>query len=734
MTLFAIQSEKGMSSKQGNVRPERSIKIEGVLDKLVFCNPESDFIVASLMVPGRLSPVVIVGYLPSPHPGETLVLNGSWEVDKKFGKQFRFLNTEIKAPSTLKGIEKYLSSNLIKGIGAEMARRITTMFGDKSIEVIEKAPKKLRAVPGIGQVRADKISQAFNEQKGIRDLMLFLRSHSISPSYAHRIFKKFGRASIEFVQRNPYQMATEFKGIGFKSSDRLAISLGIDLMSPLRAEAGILHILDEIQSEGHVCYPKKLLIDRAKDLLRITKPGLESALDRLEQSNRVVIEGDLVYEYYMASAEQSLAGNLKDLMFGAKASYKVIVGRAVEWVESKLRISLSNAQKIALSESLENKCLIITGGPGTGKTTLLRALTQILEAKGIRYVLAAPSGRAAKRLAETTGKEAKTIHRLLEYLPGQGGFQRGPQRPIEVDFVVVDEVSMVDLQLMNILVGAIPKYSSLILVGDADQLPSIEPGNVLGDIIESGVTGVIRLDTIFRQAQESLIIKNAHRVNQGQPPVNEFLNSKLPDFFLIEKDDIEQQLEIVKELVLVRIPKRFGFDPVEDIQVLTPMNEGLIGAENLNTELRNILNPTGVQIRGDKFRVGDRVIQIRNNYEKEVFNGDIGNIVSFDPEWNEVTVGFDGKPIVYHVSELDEMNLAYAVTIHKSQGAEYKVVVIPLAAQHYILLKKNVLYTALTRGKNLVVLVSSAKALKLALEEKNMERRFTNLTKRLQCR
>lgn len=733
MTLFAIQSEKGMSSKQGNVRPERSIKIEGVLDKLVFCNPESDFIVASLMVPGRLSPVVIVGYLPSPHPGETLVLNGSWEVDKKFGKQFRFLNTEIKAPSTLKGIEKYLSSNLIKGIGAEMARRITTMFGDKSIEVIEKAPKKLRAVPGIGQVRADKISQAFNEQKGIRDLMLFLRSHSISPSYAHRIFKKFGRASIEFVQRNPYQMATEFKGIGFKSSDRLAISLGIDLMSPLRAEAGILHILDEIQSEGHVCYPKKLLIDRAKDLLRITKPGLESALDRLEQSNRVVIEGDLVYEYYMASAEQSLAGNLKDLMFGAKASYKVIVGRAVEWVESKLRISLSNAQKIALSESLENKCLIITGGPGTGKTTLLRALTQILEAKGIRYVLAAPTGRAAKRLAETTGKEAKTIHRLLEYLPGQGGFQRGPQCPIEVDFVVVDEVSMVDLQLMNILVGAIPKYSSLILVGDANQLPSIEPGNVLGDIIESGVTGVIRLDTIFRQAQESLIIKNAHRVNQGQPPVNEFLNSKLPDFFLIEKDDIEQQLEIVKELVLVRIPKRFGFDPVEDIQVLTPMNEGLIGAENLNTELRNILNPTGVQIRGDKFRVGDRVIQIRNNYEKEVFNGDIGNIVSFDPEWNEVTVGFDGKPIVYHVSELDEMNLAYAVTIHKSQGAEYKVVVIPLAAQHYILLKKNLLYTALTRGKNLVVLVSSAKALKLALEEKNMERRFTNLTKRLQC-
>ncbi|MGA8832188.1 MAG: ATP-dependent RecD-like DNA helicase, partial [Desulfomonilaceae bacterium] len=682
-----------MSAKQDNVGPEKSIKIEGVLEKLVFFNTANDFIVASLMVPGRLSPIVIVGYLPSPHPGETLVLDGFWEVDKKFGEQFRFLNTEIKSPSTLKGIEKYLSSNLIKGIGAEMARRITTMFGDKTLEVIERAPEKLRAVPGIGQVRADKISQVFNEQKGIRDIMLFLQSHSISPSYAHRIFKKFGRASIEFVQRNPYRLATEFKGIGFKSSDRVAISLGIDLMSPLRAEAGILHILDEIQSEGHVCYPKKLLIDRAKDLLRIAKPGLESALDRLEQSNRVVIEGDLVYEYYMASAEQSLADNLKDLIFGTKASYKVKVGLAVEWVESRLKISLSDAQKIAISESLENKCLIITGGPGTGKTTLLRALTQILDAKKIKYVLAAPTGRAAKRLAETTGKEAKTIHRLLEYLPGQGGFQRGPQRPIEVDFIVVDEASMVDLQLMNVLVGAIPKYSSLILVGDADQLPSVGPGNVLGDIIESGVTRVIRLDTIFRQAQESLIIKNAHRVNQGQLPENEFLNSKLPDFFLIEKDDPEQELEIVKELVSIRIPKRFGFDPVEDIQVLTPMNRGLIGAENLNTELRNILNPTGVQIRGDKFRVGDRVIQIRNNYEKEVFNGDIGNIVSFDPEWNEVTVGFDGKPIVYHVSELDEMNLAYAVTIHKSQGSEYKVVVIPLATQHYILLKKNLLYT-----------------------------------------
>jgi exodeoxyribonuclease V alpha subunit len=721
-----------MIAKQDNVAPERPIKIEGVLDRLVFYNNANDFIVASLIVTGRLSPVAIVGYLPSPHPGEILILDGFWEVDKKFGEQFRFVNAEIKAPSTLKGIEKYLSSNLIKGIGAEMARRITAMFGNNTLEVIENTPKKLKEVPGIGRVRADNISQAFNEQKGIRDIMLFLQSHSISPSYAVRIFKKFGKASIEFVQKNPYRLATEIKGIGFNAADRVAGSLGIDLMSPLRAEAGILHILGEIQSEGHVCYPKNSLIDRSKSLLGIAKTRLESALDRLEQSNRVVIEGDFAYEYQMASAERSLAGNLKDLIFGAKTSYKVKVELAIEWVESRLRISLSDAQKIAISESFENKCLIITGGPGTGKTTLLRALTQILDAKKIRYVLAAPTGRAAKRLVETTGKEAKTIHRLLEYVPGQGGFQRGPQRPLDVDFVIVDEASMIDLKLMNLLVGAIPQYSSLILVGDADQLPSVGPGNVLGDIIKSGVACVIWLDTIFRQAKESLIIKNAHRVNQGQPPENEFLDSKLPDFFLIEKDDPEQQLEIVKELVSIRIPKRFDFDPAEDIQVLTPMNRGLIGAENINTELRDILNPAGVQIRGDKFRVGDRVIQTRNNYEKEIFNGDIGNIVSFEPEWNEVTVDFDGKRIAYHVSELDEMNLAYAVTVHKSQGSEYKAVVIPLATQHYILLKKNLLYTALTRGKNLVVLVSSPKALKLALEGKNMERRFTNLVKRLQ--
>ena len=677
-----------MIAKQDNVAPERPIKIERVLEKLVFYNNANDFIVASLIVTGRLSPVAIVGYLPSPHRGEILILDGFWEVDKKFGEQFRFVNAEIKAPSTLKGIEKYLSSNLIKGIGVEMARRITAMFGNNTLEVIEKTPKKLMEVPGIGGVRADKISQAFNEQKGIREIMLFLQSHSISPSYAHRIFKKFGKASIEFVQKNPYRLATEIKGIGFNAADRVASSLGIDMMSPLRAEAGILHILGEIQSEGHVCYPKNLLIDRSKSLLGIAKTRLESALDRLERSNRVVIEGDFAYEYYMASAERSLAGDLKDLIFGAKTSYKVKVELAIEWVESRLRISLSDAQKIAISESFENKCLIITGGHGTGKTTLLRALTQILDAKKIRYVLAAPTGRAAKRLVETTGKEAKTIHRLLEYVPGQGGFQRGPQRPLDVDFVIADEASMIDLKLMNLLVGAIPQYSSLILVGDADQLPSVGPGNVLGDIIQSGVARVIWLDTIFRQAQESLIIKNAHRINQGQPPENEFLDSKLPDFFLIEKDDPEQQLEIVKELVSIRIPKRFDFDPAEDIQVLTPMNRGLIGAENLNTELRDILNPAGVQIRGDKFRVGDRVIQTRNNYEKEIFNGDIGNIVSFEPEWNEVTVDFDGKRIVYHVSELDEMNLAYAVTIHKSQGSEYKAVVIPLASQHYILLKK----------------------------------------------
>ncbi|MCX5841099.1 MAG: AAA family ATPase [Deltaproteobacteria bacterium] len=387
---------------------------------------------------------------------------------------------------------------------------------------------------------------------------------------------------------------------------------------------------------------------------------------------------------------------------------------------------------MAASKAFEHKILIITGGPGTGKTTLLRVLTQILDAKKLRYVLAAPTGRAAKRLFEATGREAKTIHRLLEYSSAQGGFQRSPQHPLEVDFVIVDEMSMVDVQLMNTLLGAIPQGASLVLVGDADQLPSVGPGNVFGDLVESCILPVIRLGTVFRQARHSLIVKNAHRVNQGLHPQNELTDSRLPDFFLIEKEDAEQALQILRELIAVRIPQRFGFSPSEDIQVLTPMNKGIIGADNLNRELRDLLNPSGVTIRGDKFRVGDRVMQIRNNYDKEVFNGDIGTIVSFESEWGEVGVYFDGNVVTYHISELDEMNLAYAVTIHKSQGSEYKAVIIPLATQHYVLLKRNLLYTAITRGKELVILVTNPKALHLALEDRNVEHRFTNLVKRLQ--
>lgn len=716
---------------QKKLTTDTPIKIEGILERLIFYNTTNEFIIGRLIVGSRSSPVVIVGLLPSPHPGETLILEGSWEVDKRFGEQFRFVKAETKAPSTVKGIEKYLSSNLIKGIGSEMARRITAMFRETTLDVIEKEPEKLRNVPGIGPMRAVKISQAFSEQKDIRDIMLFLQSHTISPAYAYRIFKKYGKMSIDAVSQNPYRLGTDIKGIGFKSADKVAGSLGIDLKSPLRAEAGILHILDDIQTEGHVCYPRDLLLERARELLGVDRSGLESALIRLEKSTRVIVEEGLVYEYYMAMTEKSLASRLKDLIMEARSVPNVKIGLAIQWVESRLNIELSEAQSIAVSKAFEHKVLIITGGPGTGKTTLLRVLTQILDAKKLRYVLAAPTGRAAKRLFETTGREAKTIHRLLEYSPSQGGFQRSPQHPLEVDFVIVDETSMVDVQLMNTLLGAIPLNASLVLVGDADQLPSVGPGNVLGDLLESGILPVIRLGTVFRQAQQSLIVKNAHRVNQGLLPQNESVDSKLPDFFLIEKEDAEQALQIIKELITARIPKRFGFSPSEDIQVLTPMNKGIIGAENLNRVLRDLLNPSSVTIRGDKFRVGDRVMQIRNNYDKEVFNGDIGTIVSFESESGEVGVDFDGNIIAYHISELDEMNLAYAVTIHKSQGSEYKAVIIPLATQHYILLKRKLLYTAITRGKELVILVTNPKALQLALEDRNVERRFTNLAKRL---
>lgn len=710
---------------------ERLLTIEGVLDKLVFANDTSDFVVAKLSVSGRREPIMIVGSLPSSHPGETLILQGRWEFDKRFGEQFRIHSAESRAPSTVRGIEKYLASSLIKGIGPEMAARITGAFGEQTLDVIEHEPKKLLKVPGIGKVRAQKIAEGFQEHKSIRDVMLFLQTHGVSPTYAFKIFKKYGQRAAEVVRQNPYCLATDIRGIGFKSADRIAGSLGVDMRSPLRARAGILHILDEIQGEGHVYYPRSNLLERSRELLGIEVHTLDKHLEELAGFRQVEIQDSRVYPALMARTEDSVASYLRDLLAAPRFLPPINIKGALEWIQRRLGMTLSPAQSDAIAAVMDHKVLIITGGPGTGKTTLLRALIEILEAKKLTVLLAAPTGRAAKRLSEATGREARTIHRLLEYSPSEGGFQRSQGRPLEAEFIVVDEVSMVDISLMYYLVSAITSQSTLVLVGDADQLPSVGPGNVLGDLIESGKVPVVRLQTVFRQAQESRIVTSAHDINQGLVPSKETNGPGLSDFYLIEKDDPEEAVRIIKELVGRRIPERFGFDPVKDVQVLSPMHKGAVGTENLNRELRDVLNPSGMPLRGDRFRVGDRVMQTRNNYDKEVFNGDVGRILSYDPEEQEAVVDIDGREVLYHISEMDEIVLAYAVTIHKAQGSEYRAVIIPLATQHYVLLRRNLLYTAVTRGKELVVLIGSPKALRMAVENKIVEPRYTALAQKI---
>ncbi len=705
----------------------RLLVLEGVLDRLVYAADTSDFVVAKVTVRGRREPVTVVGNLPQPRPGETVVLQGNWEIDKKFGEQFRFERAETKAPSTVTGIEKYLASSLVKGIGPEMARRITATFGENTLKVIENEPDRLLEVPGIGPSRVAMIAEAFREQKSIREVMLFLQTHGVSPTYAFKIFKKYKNRAIEIVSENPYCLATDIRGVGFRSADRVAGSLGIDMRSPLRARAGILHVLDLIQAEGHVYYPRSNLLEKARELLGIDGRTLERALDDLAGTRQVALEADRVYPANMAFMENSVAEKIRSLISAARFLPPIKVQAAIRWVEQRSGLALSPAQERAVSSAVDHKVLIITGGPGTGKTTLLKALIDILEAKRLRVLLAAPTGRAAKRLSEATGREAKTVHRLLEYSPAEGGFQRGTSRPLEAEYVIVDEASMVDISLAHYLLSAVHPQSTLLLVGDADQLPSVGPGNVLGDLIQSGVIPVVRLETVFRQARSSLIVTNAHMVNQGSIPVNPPASDEPADFYLVEKDDPDEAARIIKYLVTERIPQRFALDPIDDVQVLSPMHKGTLGTESLNGELQQLLNPDGQVIKGGRFRVGDRVMQTRNNYDKEVFNGDIGRVRSYDTEWDEAVVAFEGRDVTYHISEMDEMILAYAVTVHKAQGSEYPAVVVPLSTQHYVMLRRNLLYTAMTRGKRLVVLVGSQRALRMAVENRIVEPRYTYL-------
>lgn len=724
-------------SETANTPASRHSTLEGILERIVFFNEENSFTVARLQVAGRRELVTIIGALPSPMPGETLRLKGEWILDAKFGEQFRVDSCFSVLPATITGIEKYLGSGFVKGIGPIMARRLVARFGIETLNIIDESPERVQEVDGIGPVRSERIANAWQEHREIREVMIFLQGQGVSPTYAVKVYKKYGDRAISIVKENPYRLALDISGIGFKTADKIARNMGIDPGSQIRAEAGIIHVLSELVDEGHVYFPYEELKGKAASLLEVDEALLNTAVAALAEQRRVVVEEcqgvGSVYLTPLHVAEANVAKRLKILLESPKQFFQIDMEKAIEWVQQTNGITLAEMQKEALRRAIGGKVLVLTGGPGTGKTTLVNSLIRILEKKRQRIALASPTGRAAKRLSEVTGREAKTIHRLLEYSPTEGSFKRNEDNPLDADLVIVDEVSMVDILLMNHLLKAIPPEATLLLVGDVDQLPSVGPGNVLNDIIASGQVETVRLTDIFRQAQESLIVVNAHRVNRGEFPQITSPKGRQADFYFIERDDPEKTLELIKELCVHRLPRAFYLNPVDDIQVMAPMHKGVAGVANLNAELQTLLNPEGEAITrgGRSFRTGDKVMQIRNNYEKEVFNGDIGRAVGIDLEEQKLLVRFEDRVVSYEWSDLDELVLAYAISIHKSQGSEYPAVVVPLLSQHYVMLQRNLLYTAITRAKRLVILVGSKRAIAMAVRNNKVQHRYTALSARL---
>ncbi|MEW6666929.1 MAG: ATP-dependent RecD-like DNA helicase [Thermodesulfobacteriota bacterium] len=721
------------------------VDLQGQIERVTYANEETGYTIARVKIEGQRDLVTVVGNLLAANPGEIIRMRGEWTNHPKYGEQFRIVHCQTVIPATVHGIQKYLGSGLIKGIGPVMARRIVQRFGNETLEVIEKEVGRLAEVDGIGLKRIEMIRRAWEEQKEIREVMIFLQAHGVSSAFAAKIFKYYGSRSIEVVRENPYRLATDIYGIGFVTADRIAEKLGVAKDADMRVEAGILYVLQQLSEEGHVYYPYEPLIEKSREMLGVERDVLVKAIGAIALEKRIVME-DLNEELerfaenhkavYLTSfhiSESGIASRLRDLIHAPGSIRPVDAQKAVDWVQGRLSITLAAKQVEAVRWATQHKLMIITGGPGTGKTTIIHAILQIYSKLGIRILLAAPTGRAAKRMSEATGHEARTIHRLLEYSIQKGGFQRNEQRPLECHLLIVDEASMIDTLLMYHLVKAVPPGATLLLVGDVNQLPSVGPGNVLGDLIDSGAFPVVELNEIFRQAEESLIIVNAHRINQGVMPALRPSGRGLEDFYFIEQEDPGEVLKIIVDLVKDRIPRRFGLDPVEDIQVLTPMHRGSVGVANLNTELQQVLNPSeGGLTRGSRtFRVNDKVMQVRNNYDKEVFNGDIGRIKRINQEDQEVLVSIDGREIPYDYADLDELILAYAVSVHKSQGSEYPGVIIPLLTQHYLLLQRNLLYTAVTRGRRLVVLVGSRKALAIAVNNVKTQKRYTYLACRL---
>ncbi|WP_449226329.1 SF1B family DNA helicase RecD2 [Azospirillum argentinense] len=707
--------------------------LSGLVERVTFHSPETGFCVLRLKVRGQRDLVTLVGHAATIGAGEFVQASGAWVNDRNHGLQFKADFLRATPPTTVEGIEKYLGSGLIRGIGPVYAKKMVKAFGEAVFDVIEQEPDRLRQVTGIGPKRAQRIIAGWADQKVIREIMVFLHSHGVGTSRAVRIFKTYGPDAIRLITENPYRLARDIRGIGFKTADAVAARLGIEKTAMIRARAGIGYALAEATDQGHCGVPVAELIPMAVKLLEIDASILETAAE-LERQDGAVVADRLGGEpcLFLASlhrAEQAIADRLRRLAGGPLPWPEIDAEKAIPWVEAKAGITLAEGQREALRQAATSKLLVITGGPGVGKTTLVNSILTMLKAKNVSIALAAPTGRAAKRLSESTGLEARTIHRLLETDPQAGGFKRDETNPLDCDLLVVDETSMVDVPLMNALLRAVPGRAALLLVGDVDQLPSVGPGQVLGDVIASGAVPVVRLTEIFRQAATSRIIVNAHRINAGQMPETPKAGED-SDFYFVEAATPEAGVAKLIEMVRDRIPRRFGADPVRDVQILCPMNRGGLGARSLNIELQRVLNPPGesrVERFGWTFGPGDKVMQVENNYDKEVYNGDLGIVSAVDAEEGTLTATFDGRPVTYDFGELDEIVLAYATTIHKSQGSEYPVVVIPVVTQHYTMLHRNLIYTGVTRGKRLVIMLGQRRALAMAVRGVQGRRRWTKL-------
>lgn len=736
---FSPSGNEDQSGPAG-LPPSVSDRLEGSIERVTFFSEETGFCVLQVKVKGQRELATVVGSAPTVNSGEWLSAEGAWVIDKNHGRQFKAVQLRCIPPTTAEGIEKYLASGMVKGIGPVYARKLVQKFGEEIFEIIEEHPACLEEVEGIGPGRRRRITQAWSDQKAIREIMLFLHSHGVGTRRAARIYRTYGSNAVAQVRENPYRLSQDITGIGFKTADRIAANVGISRDSALRARAGLNHVLLEATQNGHCALPASQLHQEAVKILEIPETIVEEALAWMIAQGQLLLESldgeDLIFLPHLAAAERVIAARIVRLARG-RADYPPIdLEKAIGWCQQRSGKILADSQREALVQALGHRVLVITGGPGVGKTTLMNSILMILRAKKVKCLLCAPTGRAAKRLSQATGLEAKTIHRMLEVIPATGRFARNRRNPLQCDLMVVDECSMLDVPLMSHLLAAHPPGGSLILVGDVDQLPSVGPGMVLQHVIASGVVPVVRLKEVFRQSRDSRIITTAHEVNSGKAPAPVTGSVPDSDFYFLEREDPEQISGVMSRLIRERIPRRLGVDAIRDIQVLCPMHRGSLGAREVNRRLQNLLNPARpgreeVEKFGWKFRVGDKVIQMENNYDKNVFNGDMGRIEMVDPLDKGVAIRFESQKVIYDFNELDQLAPGYAISVHKSQGSEFPVVVIPLAMQQYLLLQRNLIYTGITRGKKLVVVIGQSRALQAAVRNNKQERRYSGLLSRL---